>query len=422
MTQKENSKNFSKHVVTLMTGTLFAQAIPIAITPILTRLYGPDDFGTFALYLSLVAVLATFATGRYELAIAIPKMDHQAINLLALSLSISVVISFFTLFIVWFFNEQIVTLLANQSISLWLYFLPISVFLTGAYQSFYYWHGRSRSYKLLAQSQVVQSSTTAGSNLVLGFNNIGDIGLIISSIFGQFISALNLGIKTLMKDRVEFKYIKLGKMLVLSKKYIKFPTSNLPHALVNVLKENIVILFITIKYSQIILGHYFLVLRIMKIPVGVVGNAFAQVFYREAIDTFNQKKSIYKLVKKFIIKLFLFSIIPFILIIFFAEAIFCFVFGSEWLIAGKYAQGLSLYIMLHFIASPLSTVPLVINKQDIAFIWGIFESILFISCFIFGYLSFKDLYKTFILLSGVMAIYFPIYFYWILSISKSIKK
>ena len=41
---------FSRNVLTLMTGTTIAQAIPIAISPILTRNYTSEDFGVFALY------------------------------------------------------------------------------------------------------------------------------------------------------------------------------------------------------------------------------------------------------------------------------------------------------------------------------------------------------------------------------------
>jgi len=48
---------FSKNVLTLMTGTTIAQAIPIAITPILTRLYTPEDFGVFALFIVIIFIL-----------------------------------------------------------------------------------------------------------------------------------------------------------------------------------------------------------------------------------------------------------------------------------------------------------------------------------------------------------------------------
>ncbi len=59
---------FSRNVLTLMTGTTIAQAIPIAISPILTRIYTPEDFGVFALlYEYQLPILAPVATGRYEL-------------------------------------------------------------------------------------------------------------------------------------------------------------------------------------------------------------------------------------------------------------------------------------------------------------------------------------------------------------------
>ena len=49
---------FSRNVLTLMTGTTIAQAIPIAISPILTRIYSPEDFGLLALFLAVFSILS----------------------------------------------------------------------------------------------------------------------------------------------------------------------------------------------------------------------------------------------------------------------------------------------------------------------------------------------------------------------------
>ena len=48
---------FSRNVLTLMTGTTIAQAIPIGISPILTRIYSPEDFGLFALFLAITNII-----------------------------------------------------------------------------------------------------------------------------------------------------------------------------------------------------------------------------------------------------------------------------------------------------------------------------------------------------------------------------
>jgi len=44
-----------------MSETIIAQSIPIFVTPILTRIYSPFEFGLFALYISIYSVIATIS-------------------------------------------------------------------------------------------------------------------------------------------------------------------------------------------------------------------------------------------------------------------------------------------------------------------------------------------------------------------------
>ncbi len=178
---------FSRNVLTLMTGTTIAQAIPIAISPILTRLYSPSEFGIFALYMSIASLLSVIATGRYELAIMLPKKKTDALNIVILSLVITITISIFAFLIVFFFNEEITILLENKNISNWLYFIPITVLFTGIYQSFNYWNSKQKQYKLIATTKVIQSTTTGTSNLSFGFAGYTFGGMILGGLFGQAI-------------------------------------------------------------------------------------------------------------------------------------------------------------------------------------------------------------------------------------------
>jgi len=111
-----------------MAGTSIAQAIPLAISPILTRIYTPKDFGVFALYISIASIISVVATGRYELAIMLPKKDDDAINLVVLSILIACCISIVTFLGISIFNAEITLLLGNPAVSNWLYFIPLSVF------------------------------------------------------------------------------------------------------------------------------------------------------------------------------------------------------------------------------------------------------------------------------------------------------
>ncbi|SVD81723.1 uncharacterized protein METZ01_LOCUS434577, partial [marine metagenome] len=98
---------FSKNVLTLVTGTTIAQAIPIAISPILTRIYTPEDFGVLALFISITTILGTIANGRYELAIVLPKRDNNALELTALSIIITIGFSLLLVILVILFHDSL---------------------------------------------------------------------------------------------------------------------------------------------------------------------------------------------------------------------------------------------------------------------------------------------------------------------------
>lgn len=109
----KNKSEFTKNIVTLITGTAFAQAIPIAISPILTRIYTPEDFGIFALFIAIISILGSIATARYELAIMLPKKDEDAINIFALCFIITCIISLLLFILVFLLNDYFKLLLGN---------------------------------------------------------------------------------------------------------------------------------------------------------------------------------------------------------------------------------------------------------------------------------------------------------------------
>jgi len=164
---------FVRNVVTLMTGTTIAQAIPIAVSPILSRLYSPDDFGVFALFMSAAGIISVIATGCYEYAIVLPENDEDAINIVALSIIIAFMVSAASFLVLWLCNREISALVNNPDISKWLYFIPLVVLLTGLYQSFNYWFNRKKRFRKLAVARVAQNTASAGTKMSLGFGRFG---------------------------------------------------------------------------------------------------------------------------------------------------------------------------------------------------------------------------------------------------------
>src|SRR5690625_747247 len=113
MLKKMLSSDANKNIIKLMTGATMAQAIPVAISPILTRLYTPEDFGVLALFVAIITIFGSIANARYELAIVLPKKEEDSINLVALCILIALSLSLILLFVIILFHSEILHLLGN---------------------------------------------------------------------------------------------------------------------------------------------------------------------------------------------------------------------------------------------------------------------------------------------------------------------
>ena len=356
---------FSRNVLTLMTGTTIAQAIPIAISPILTRIYTPEEFGLFGLYISIVTMLSVLATGRYELAIMLPKHDRDAINILALSLIITITISITFLFIIMIFNSHITTLLGNPTISNWLYMIPISIFFTGIYQSFTLWHNRKKRYKDLAKTRVIQNATMGLSNIGLGLMHTGFFGLIAGLLLGQILSMYKLITTSLLHDKKTYNQISNLKIKALAKKYIQFPKYDILAAFSNVASQQIPHILFNALFSSTIAGYFYLTQRMMSMPVNLISSAILDVFKEQASKDYKKEGNVKRLYSATFKKLFLLSIIPSVIIYVYSVDIFVIVFGEKWSVAGEYAKILVPMLFLRFISNPLSFMFYIGEKQKL---------------------------------------------------------
>src|SRR5690625_2405156 len=102
------NSQFVRNVSIVATGTVGAHVISIAVSPIITRLYGPEAFGIMGTFNSLMSIIIPIAALTYPYAIVLPKKDEEAVSIMRLSIIISILISLILLFIIVFLKELIV--------------------------------------------------------------------------------------------------------------------------------------------------------------------------------------------------------------------------------------------------------------------------------------------------------------------------
>ena len=357
-----------------MTGTTIAQAIPIAISPILTRMYSPESFGVLAIFISVATVISVIANLRYQLAIVQPKKDEDAAAIVILSMIIAAIISSLSLVIIIIFNQDISLWLDSDLVGSWLYLTPISVLVFGIYQPMNYWFVRKQYYKNIATSKVSQGAFGGLAQLILGPMSIGPLGLISGHIIGQ-VTALIVLIKSFFNDYQSFKTVKLNKVTANMTQYKRLPKYSAPGAVINSLSAQMPNFFIARYFDLVATGFFGLVFRVLNVPLALISGALGQVLLQRLANGESGSKQVNN-ERIFLFKIFLILLIiilPFVLIIrSYGEEIFAIIFGEEWRVAGEMAGIVVIAIAIRFSVSPLSAVMALERNIKMGVAWQFF--------------------------------------------------
>lgn len=389
----------ARNVLTLMSGTAIAQGLALGFAPVLTRIYKPEDFGVLGLYISIVGIFSVIICWRYELAIVLPRENKDAANILIMSIIINAGMCILALLGVVFFADTLSSWVGMPELVSWLWLMPISLFLSGLYQAFNYWSTRNKQFKRLSISKVNRAATGGGCQLGLGFlTNLGAGGLLGGYIFGQLAGAGVLIGQVLKNDcKAILDAISRSTMVKQAGKYRKYPIYGSWPSLLNNLTASIPVFFFARFFDSAIVGFYSLGMRILQVPLSLIGMSISQVFFQRIAEEYNRGGMIQPLVQKTFKRLFLLSL-PVLCVMLLAPPLFELLFGVEWRIAGVYVQILSPALAIKFVASPLSVVFGVLNRQELATIWKVF-SLISTSVFLFASLIFSDPFYSMVFLS-----------------------
>lgn len=365
LNQLISRSDFLRNVLTLMPGTLLSQAIPIVFSVILARIYSPDLFGIYFVFTAILSLAIIFATGKYELAILLPS-DHQEGSSI-IGVALTTTLGFCSVLFVLFlgFNTWIVSWLNTPGFGVWLLLIPLSLFFSAANEIFYYWHNRMKRYSVLSWSKIIQSLSSALFQLGLGIWLKHESGLVLGLIIGQAVSVAFLVFHYQLKDRKMYGFSIFVHYKTLAKKYIQFPKDIASASFVNEMANQIPSLFMSRYLGQMVVGHYGYAQRTLRTPLGVISNAFSDVYKSRAASEFARSGQIRTLFFKTGRSLFLLSFLPFLLLFIASPFLFRIIFGDAYAESGVYARIFCVPLFFNFVVSPLTSTFYIINKTRI---------------------------------------------------------
>ena len=356
-------------VLKLVGGTGLAQMILLATTPIVTRIYTPGDFAILGLFMSFLGVALVFATMKLDFGIISARTDEEADYLLFLSLALSVLVGVTSIVALYGLRRWGVIGFAQLP----LYSVPLigpSITLTASFFSMRQWASRHTQFSALSRCIVGQGAGRGFSQVGFGFLQFGWMGLVLAELVARFVANAML-IKNAWPTLVRvWRSFQIRRLRVVFRRNYRFPLFCVPSTLVDTVAMALTAPLLIAFFGMAIGGAYVLIHRVLSLPISLFGRNVSDVFHqRLARCAHRGDGAALRLLDRTVLRLFLMSCIPIVLLFLFAESLVPLILGPNWVDAGIIASAIAPWLLAQFVITPVSQAASVYNSYHVKLIY-----------------------------------------------------
>jgi O-antigen/teichoic acid export membrane protein len=357
-------RSFLGDVLKLAWGTGSAQVLAVLAALFTARLFTPSAFGVAALFASITSLVIVVSSLRYELAIMLPKHDEESVNAVGVSVLFVLLTSVATGGLALASGDLLPRLLKAPDLHRYLWLLPVNVFFGGLFSVLNRWNSRQKCFTRLMVVQIVNAVCTAGAQVGLGLAGRNSGGyLIAAAILGLATSTSVLALLTWHDNgRLFVNNVRWNTVVAALKRYQRFPKYSTAKALLDVVASQMPVWFLSSGFSTAVAGRYALGAKLLHMPMNLIGNNVAIVFFQRAARAKHEGR-LAQAVESSFRCLAVLSLFPCLLVALTGKDLFVVSFGRTWAEAGVYAQILSVWVCVWFVSSPLGMLLDVLEKQ-----------------------------------------------------------
>ncbi|AFM26936.1 lipopolysaccharide biosynthesis protein [Desulfomonile tiedjei] len=358
------STGFIRNAALLAGSAAVTQVIFLSLSPILTRVYSPEDFGILGVFVSVVSMALPLASWRYEYAITLPQDDDIAVNVLVLAIIILLGMTLLSGTGLLIFGDYIMKALRVSTGWYFSCLLVGGLFASGLFQALNFWALRKKAFSRIARTKLAQGSITAIGQVALGLLHIGPAGLLLGDVVGRT-AGIRVLAGLLWTERSNLVgSVSTGQLLKVARRYKRFPYLSCGSGVLNAVGLSIPVVLMASLYGVQAAGFFSLALRLIGLPINLLGQAAGQVFWGEASRMYEDPERLSRLFYRVLLIMFLVSIAMMVPLVVVAPSALALVFGEQWREAGYYVQALSLGFVVDFMATPLSSTLFALERQS----------------------------------------------------------
>lgn len=352
--------------ITLSWNTL-AVAVGFLYTPFLARLYTPEAYGLFGVYLALAQNVSLVATLQLPRAYTLAETGNDMSRLFSASALFTAVVVIVILFCVILFKTSVLNFFNIIPLGNMLYLLPFTILLFAVSDIYRSWNIRYKNFKRNAVNQFIASVFPRSLSVLYALRfPAQQFGLILGDTTSKIAEVFHLGAKgaTQQLRKCVYENLSWGNFRETILRYKNYPAYVLPGSLVAVLLPQIPLFFFTKYFSLEDAGYFSLANSMLSVPVMVLAGAIAPVFLQKVSEVYLENEAkVAGLTQELANKLFYLGVFPILLLTVFGDVIFAVVFGKPWIQAGVISGYMGFYFLLMVIHVPLLSIYRIYKRE-----------------------------------------------------------
>lgn len=337
--------------------------LAVAVLPVTSRLFGPWELGTFAVFLAAVTILYAMAALRFDAAIPVPERDDVASSLTTIALRSAAVIGLAIALVGAVFGPIVGDALGISEVSRWVWLIGPTVFVASAFQTLVTWNTRVGSFGVISVARLVQGVGLAGGQIIAGLMGAGAVGLMFVPIIAWGVASIFLVAQLLRAGGLPLGSPSLRAVIT---RYRRFPMIMSWSVIANRISTEIAPAAMAALHDPKIAGFFLFASRITYRPVSVITQSMSQVYVHRAARVWaTEPEALRRMIAGLSRNLLLVACVPAILGMLFAPQVFAVALGDSWREAGRYATFLVPMAVAGLISTSFTPTFAVTERQDL---------------------------------------------------------
>lgn len=325
------------NISAMIAGTLIAQGLPIALSPVLARVFDPEAFGLQSLVMGLTSILVVVSTLRLDLALIVAGTKAEVVALVrivAVTTGMVCLVISGTLVVA---GERLAGLAGYVHALPALWLVPPLVAATAAFAVQTGLWSRAGNLRPVALANVANQLAYAAVALGIGVASGFHQGLAIAKLAGQGAASSFLALRLRRHGKESEPAAQRPRLMDLWPRYWQFICFNTPYSLIGSVTREAPIIIFTSFAALPAAGLFALARTITSAPTLLATNAFSPIFYREAAVRRGQPE-FFGMTHGLVTGGFLILLAPFAFCAVWGDVFFSLVFGAKWVEAGIFAM------------------------------------------------------------------------------------